>query len=81
MAANVSVWSFIAISAFTFGGAGLGVGGWVRRRGEGAQQKEKEGKGGGEVVNTESGLDPRRLRWVEAKKSKKFGPETSDSPR
>lgn len=44
----------------------------MRRRGEGAEQKEKEGKGGGEVVNTESGLDPRRLRWVEAKKSKKI---------
>lgn len=51
----------------------------MRRSGEGAEQKEKEGKGGGEVVNTESGLDPCRLRWVEAKKFKKFGPETSDS--
>lgn len=57
----MSAWSFIAISAFTLGGAGVGR--WRQGRGEEAgragceEQKEKDGRGGGEVVNSESGLD------------------------
>lgn len=39
------------------GWAAAAGGGWGAKKREGEEQKGKEGKGGGEVVNTESGLD------------------------
>lgn len=43
MVANVSVWSFNAISTFTFKGVGLVVG---AKKGKAEEQEEKKGKGG-----------------------------------